>query len=125
MHFSLPKSIEILERTPDILIAMLENVSEEWTSVNEGGETWTVFDVVGHLIQGEQTDWVPRMQLILSANADKQFAPFDRFAQLQVNNGKSLSGLLAEFRILRQQNLDHLKSRNLSPADLDLTGLYR
>lgn len=80
MTFSLAKSIEILQRTPDALIAMLQNVSAEWTSNNEGGETWSVYDIVGHLIEGEKADWIPRMEIILSDNPDKAFEPFDRFA---------------------------------------------
>ena len=81
MNFSLSKSIEILERTPEVLNVMLQNLSNEWTSNNEGGETWSVYDIVGHLIHGELTDWTPRMEIILSEKTYKIFTPFDRFAQ--------------------------------------------
>ena len=79
MNFSLSKSIEILERTPGVLIAMLQNLPEDWTSNNEGGDTWSVYDIVGHLVQGEKTDWIPRMEIILSDKPDKTFEPFNRF----------------------------------------------
>ena len=60
MNFTIQKSIEILERTPNVLLTMLENISADWTSINEGGDTWSVYDIIGHLIHGEKTDWIPR-----------------------------------------------------------------
>ena len=90
MNFTLPKSIEILERTPGVLIAMLQNISADWTSKNEGGETWSVYDIIGHLIQGEKTDWIPRMEIILSHEPDKAFEPFERFAQFEESKVKSV-----------------------------------
>lgn len=80
MNFSLSKSIEILERTPDVLIVMLQNLSIEWTSNNEGGETWSVYDIVGHLIHGELTDWTPRMETILSEKLDKKVLPTNLYS---------------------------------------------
>ncbi len=109
MKCTLPKSIEILERTPDVLIAMLHNLSADWTSGNEGGETWSVFDIVGHLIQGEKTDWILRMEIILSDKLDKTFEPFDRFAQFEESKGKSLTQLLDEFKRLRNRNIECLR----------------
>jgi hypothetical protein len=124
MPFDLTKSIEILERTPHVLEALLAGLSEEWIKNNEGPETWSPFDVVGHLIHGEKTDWVPRMEIILSDRADKSFEPFDRFAQFKASQGKSLSQLLSEFKILRKQNLERLRSRNINPADLERKGKH-
>jgi uncharacterized damage-inducible protein DinB len=124
MSFSLLKSIEILERTPDVLIAMLQNLSHDWTANNEGGETWSVFDVVGHLIEGEKTDWIPRMEIVLSDKSNKTFEPFDRFAQLEENKEKSSNELLSEFKTLRQNNIEHLKLKKLSEGDLERTGIH-
>lgn len=102
-NFTLEKSIQILERTPNVLAVMLENLSTDWFFVNEGGNTWNVFDVIGHLVHGEKTDWIPRTEIILSDSTTKGFPVFDRFAQFEESKGKSLSDLLVEFAILRQK----------------------
>jgi len=124
MIFSLSKSIEILQRTPDVLIAMLQGVSGDWTLNNEGGETWSVYDILGHLIHGEKTDWVPRMEIILSDSPDKTFEPFDRLAQFENSKGKSLTQLLAAFKDLRQKNVDILMAKNLTASDFEKTGIH-
>jgi len=124
MNFSLSKSIEILERTPNVLTAMLQNLSAGWTFSNEGGETWNAYDIIGHLIHGEKTDWIPRMEIILSDKQDKTFVPFDRFAQFENSKGKSLAQLLDEFKTLRQQNMDLLHTKNLTEKDLEATGIH-
>ncbi len=124
MKCTLPKSIEILERTPDVLIAMLHNLSADWTSGNEGGETWSVFDIVGHLIEGEKTDWIPRMEIILSDKPDKTFEPFDRFAQFEESKGKSLTQLLDEFKRLRNRNIERLRSKNLTDQNSEEKGIH-
>jgi hypothetical protein len=124
MPFDLNKSIEILERTPTVVTGMLQGLSEEWTCRNEGGDTWSPYDIVGHLIHGEKTDWVPRMQIILSDSSDKRFQPFDRFAQARDSKGKMLSELLDEFRSLREQNLQVLRSLDLTPEDLARQGIH-
>ena len=124
MNFSLSKSIEILERTPEVLNVMLQNLSNEWTSNNEGDETWSVYDIVGHLIHGELTDWTPRMEIILSAKNDKTFTPFDRFAQFEKSKGKTLIQLLDEFKDLRLENINLLKSKELTNQDLERTGVH-
>lgn len=105
-------------------MAMLGNVSADWTSNNEGGDTWTVYDIVGHLIQGEKTDWIARMEIILSDNPDKTFEPFDRFAQFEESKGKSLTQLLDEFKNLRQKNMEHVRSKKLTAKDLEATGIH-
>jgi len=124
MNFTLEKSLEILERTPDVLITMLQDISADWTSVNEGDETWSVYDILGHLIHGEKTDWVPRADIILSENSDKKFKPFDRFAQFEDSKGKSLSQLLKEFKILRERNIEQLRSKKLTDKNLEDKGIH-
>lgn len=124
MHFSLQKSLEILERTPDVLDAMLQNLSSEWTSNNEGGDTWSVYEIIGHLIHGEKTDWIPRAEIILSDNPDKRFEPFDRFAQYEASKGKSLAQLLDEFKTLRKKNVEHLVSKKLTEDNLKEKGVH-
>ena len=114
MNFSLSHSLEILERTPNVLFAMLENVSDEWTLNNEGPDTWSVYDIIGHLNHGEKTDWVARMEIILSNEADKRFEPFNRFAQFEESKGLSLSALLDEFKRLRENNIHILLSKQLT-----------
>lgn len=124
MSFSIGKSFEILERTPEVLQILLQNLSEEWTHQNEGNDTWSVYDVIGHLIQGELTDWIPRAEIILSNSVDKKFPPFDRFAQFESSKGKSLQELLSEFRNLREANLERLRSMNITEDKLTMTGIH-
>lgn len=124
MDFSLPKSLELLERTPEVLSYLLRGLSDEWTSANEGENTWSAYDVVGHLIHGDQTDWLIRAELILSDHPDKRFAPFDRFAQFEASAGKSLNQLLDEFKAVRAANVATLRGLNLSSQDLTKTGLH-
>jgi hypothetical protein len=124
MTFTLEKSIEILERTPDVLNVMLQNLSTEWTANNEGGETWSAYDIVGHLIHGEKTDWMPRAGIILSSKADKTFEKFDRFSQFEDSKGKSLAELLVEFKILRKKNIELLRSKNLKQSDFRQKGIH-
>lgn len=124
MNFSFNKSIGILERTPKVLELMLENLSDEWTMNNEGPETWSPYDVLGHLVHGEQTDWIIRTKIILSDSENKAFTPFDRFAQFEESKGKSLTDLLDEFKKARKENLKFLSGLNLSENDLDKTGIH-
>lgn len=124
MNFTLEKSIEILERTPGVLTALLQNISAEWTSRNEGGQTWSVYDIIGHLIHGEKTDWIPRADIILSKKTDKNFEPFDRFAQLEESKGKSLTQLLDEFSIVRKKNIEYLRSKKLTSKNLEEKGIH-
>jgi uncharacterized damage-inducible protein DinB len=124
MQYSVNKSIEILERTPSTLIQMLDGLSEDWTSNNEGGDTWSAYDVLGHLIHGDRTDWLPRAELILSDNDEKKFKPFDRFAQFEESKGKSLNQLLLEFKEIRRLNVEKLLKLNISENDLTKTGIH-
>lgn len=124
MSFTVEKSIEILERTPEVLETMLQNVSADWTENNEGGETWSVFDVLGHLVHGEKTDWIARMEIILSDAPDKTFKPFDRFAQFEESKGKTLGLLLDEFKELRKKNIGILRAKNLTGKNLEEKGVH-
>lgn len=124
MQFDLNKSIQILERTPTVLIDMLSNIDEGWTMNNEGEETWSAYDIVGHLIHGEHTDWMARLNIILKDEGDKKFIPFDRFAQFKECEGKDLPQLLQEFKNLREKNLEKLKTLQLNEEDLNKTGIH-
>jgi uncharacterized damage-inducible protein DinB len=124
MIFNLNNSIEILERTPQILEIQLKGLSEVWTHSNEGEETWSVFDVVGHLIHGEKTDWIPRLETILSNDTNKTFAPFDRFAMFAESKEKTLHQLLEEFKTIRRHNLTVLKSKNITENDYSKKGIH-
>lgn len=123
MDFSLAYSLQVLERTPDVLEALLRDLDESWTSSNEGPDTWSPYDVIGHLIHGERTDWIPRMMIILR-DGDTRFVPFDRFAQFEESRGKSLATLLDEFKSLRRSNLELLRSVALTDQHLTMTGIH-
>ena len=124
MEFNLDKTIEILERTPLLLEALLKDLSGEWTMSNEGKETWSPYDVVGHLIHGEKTDWIKRLEIILSEEGNKTFEPFDRFAQFEESKGKTMNQLLAEFKEIRYYNLQVLKSKDITSADFTKKGVH-
>lgn len=124
MGFDLEDAIAVLERTPAALDALLRNLPEAWTRQNEGGKTWSPFDVVGHLIHGELTDWMPRLRIILEEGEARAFEPFDRFAQFEANRGKSLGELLDRFRQLRRENLAALRTLRLAPEDFARRGRH-
>ncbi len=124
MNYNIQKSIEILERTPIVLKTLLSGISDDWTMNNEGGETWSPYDVIGHLIYGDRQNWMQRLYLILDAKSDHVFTPFDRFAQFEESKGKTLTQLLDEFELLRNENLTKFKALNLQESQLDLTGIH-
>lgn len=124
MEQNLAMTIALLERTPAALNVFLRDLPEAWTHRNEGENTWTVFDVVGHLIHGERTDWVPRIQRILEFGDSKAFEPFDRLAQQRESAGKTLPDLLDEFAHLRNENIAKLRAFNLQPSDFSRRGLH-
>ncbi len=124
MNFTLERSMEILERTPDVLNTMLQNISPEWTSNNEGEQTWNAYDIIGHLIHGERTDWIPRAEIILSEKHDKKFEPFNRLAQFEESKEKSLTQLLDEFKTLREKNIEYLRSKKLTDKNLEEKGIH-
>lgn len=120
LNFELDEAIPVLERTPAVLLALLDGLPDPWTRVDEGPETWSPRQVIGHLINGERTDWVPRARIILMKGKYRKFDPFDRFAEL--NSPRPLTELLAEFGQLRSANIATLRGWNLTDEDLDLTG---
>ena len=124
MEFSLQASLQILERTPFVIETLLRGLDQEWTQNNEGGDSWSAFDIVGHYIHGEKTDWIPRMDIILGDDTGKHFAPFDRFAQFEASKGKTLNTLLDEFKLLRAENILKLKSKSLTDELLMQTGIH-
>ena len=124
MNFSLEKLYEILERTPAVLKTLLENLSDEWVMSNEGPDTFSPYDVIGHLLHGEKTDWTARTKMILKSGTAKTFVSWDRFAMYEESRGKTLSELLDEFEIARKENLEWLKSLNLKVTDLDKKGMH-
>lgn len=124
MKFNLTQAIEVLERTPLVLDTLLNGLFTEWITNNEGGDTWSPYDVVGHLIHGEKTDWSKRMEIILSEGSSKTFNSFNRFAQFEESKGKKITQLLDEFKVARQNNLSFLKSKNLTENDLTKIGIH-
>jgi hypothetical protein len=124
MEFSIDQSLALLARTPATLDALLRDLPPEWTHANEGPSTWSAFDVVGHLIHGEKTDWIARARRILEHGESLAFDPFDREAQFRDSAGKSLPQLLDEFAYVRAQNLAALRALNLQPEQLALRGRH-
>ena len=124
MKQSLLHTTALLARTPATLNALLRDLPEVWTLQNEGGDSWTPFEIVGHLIHGELTDWMARARMILNYGETRPFDPFDRLAQERESKGKSLSQLLDEFASLRARNLEELRAMNLTENDLERSGLH-
>jgi len=121
---NLLSTFALLTRTPAVLNALLRDLPDTWTLRNEGEGTWTAFDVVGHLIHGERTDWMPRARLLLQYGESRAFEPFDRLAQMRESQGKSLGQLLDKFADLRAANLAELRALNLRHEDLERRGLH-
>src|SRR5256885_16278925 len=124
MDFDLDLTIAVLRRSPATLRALLDGLSESWIRGSEGPETFSPFDVVGHLIDGEETDWIPRARIILAQGPNLRFEPYDRFRHRARNPGRSLDSLLGEFAELRGQNLALLRSWNVTDQQLDLPGQH-
>jgi hypothetical protein len=123
-EFNLDETIAVLTRTPATLDAMLRGLPKSWVRSNEGKDTWSAFDIVGHLIVGERTDWMPRTRRILENGEARPFDPFDRFAQSRESQSKSLEQLLDDFARLRRENLAALLALNLQPEDLNRRGRH-
>ncbi len=124
MHFTLDHARTLLARMPTTLHALLHDLPEPFVHADEGPETWSPFDVVGHLIHGERTDWLVRARLILQPGGPHMFEPFDRFAQEEASRGQTLDVLLDTFATLRAENLREFDALALSPADLDREGRH-
>ena len=123
-EFSLAEAVAVLTRTPATLDALLRGLPNTWVHCNEGKDTWSALDIVGHLICGERTDWMPRARIILENGEARPFDPFDRFAQSRESQDKSLEQLLDEFARLRIENLAALQALNLQPEDLTRRGRH-
>jgi hypothetical protein len=124
MEHNLDDTVRLLARTPAGLDALLRDLPETWTLRNEGENTWSAFDVIGHLIHGERTDWMPRAKMILQFGETRAFEPFDRWGHVRESEGKSLGQLLDEFARLRGENLSELRAMNLRPEDLKRRGRH-
>jgi len=122
--FVMEEAVAILARTPATLDTLLRGLPDGWIVAHEGGDTWSPFDVIGHLIHGERTDWVPRAKIILEHGEARAFDKFDRFAQLAVSQGRTLASLLDELATLRQDSLRELATLRLTDADLDRRGRH-
>src|SRR6202049_961241 len=123
-EYNFAEPIAVLSRTPAALDALLRGLPDIWVRGHEGKDTWSAFDVVGHLIVGERTDWMPRARIILDNGEARPFDPFDRFAQVKESQGQSLQQLLDRFARLRSENLASLQSLNLQPEDLIRRGRH-
>lgn len=124
MEHNLQQTISLLTCTPAVLNALLRNLPETWTSRNEGEDTWRAFDIIGHLIHGERTDWMPRARMVLQCGESQPFEPFDRWGHIRESRGKSLEQLLDEFACLRSENVCELRALNLRQEDLELRGRH-
>ncbi len=124
MEHNLPQTLSLLARTPAALNALLRDLPESGTLRNEGENTWSSYDIVGHLIHGERTDWMPRARMILQFGESQPFPPFDRWGQERESQGKSLHQLLDEFSRLRSEGLSELLTLNLQPEDLARRGRH-
>jgi uncharacterized damage-inducible protein DinB len=124
MRFDLDSAQRMLQRTPSTLAGLVRDLPEAWVRQDEGTGTWTVFDVVGHLIHGDRTDWIPRARTILEHGSSRAFEPFDRLAQFQASRGKSLGQLLDEFSAVRARSLAELAELRLEPEQLLLQGRH-
>jgi len=123
-EFSLPEAIALLTRTPASLDALLRGLPHTWTRRNEGKDSWSPYDIMGHMVLAERDDWIPRVRHIL-ANGDSQpFPPFDRFTQMREPQSKSLEQLLDDFAVLRQESLATLQSLNLQSQDFTRLGRH-
>ena len=124
MDFDLDRSLEILRQTPYTLQRMLEGLSDEWTIQGGSREDWSPYDILGHLIHGENTDWIARAEIILAQGQDRKFVPFDRLAQFEESKGKTLDDLLTEFAYARNANIEKVVRWQLTRDQLDLKGIH-
>ena len=122
--FTIEEGTAVLSRTPAVLDALLRGLPDGWIAAHEGGETWSPYDVVGHLIHGERTDWMARVRMILDHGESRTFEPFDRLAQFAASGGRTVAERLDEFAVLRRENLQALASLRLTGADLARRGRH-
>ncbi len=123
IDYNVSEAVAILSRTPGVLRTLLSGLEEHWVRNNEGPETWSPYDIVGHLIHGEKTDWMRRLELTIKPG-EYTYEPFDRFAQFEESKGKSLDRLLDEFESLRESNIKELKSIDVSEELLESKAIH-
>lgn len=124
MHYDLQQATALLSRTPAALNSLLRDLPDEWARANEGAGTWSAYDIVGHLIHGERSEWIPRAKMILEFGETRTFERFDRLAQERESGGQSLAQLLDEFARARSKSLDDLRAMKLASADLERRGRH-
>jgi uncharacterized damage-inducible protein DinB len=124
MNFDLEKTVEVLSRTPAAISSLVEGLSDEWTQRNKGADTWSAYDVVGHLIHAEESNWLPRVRTILEHGETRVFDPFDRFAMFEASKGKTLEDLLRRFAELRRASLAALERLDLDDEKLSRRGQH-
>jgi hypothetical protein len=124
MESKIADAMILLEATPSILNTWLGQLPPQWINTNNGEGTWSPFDIVGHLIHGEKTDWIPRAEIILSDRENKEFEPFDRFAMFNDSEGKTIQDLLEEFDQLRRGSIEKLNALHPNASDYDKTGIH-
>lgn len=124
MKFKLDDAIQILERTPQTFYTLLHNIEEKWSTNNEGAETWSPHDIIGHLIHCDLHNWIPRIQLILSSDTVRSFEPFDRFAQMNNKKQVSVDELLDEFMQIRHDAVEQLREMKITASHLNKTALH-
>jgi hypothetical protein len=124
MEFRIGQAIEVLAQTPDVMTALLQGKSAKWLNARKTPESFSPLDVLGHLMHGEITDWIPRVRIILDHQDSKPFEPFDRFAFQALIAGKTAEELLIEFAELRRQSLEALRELGVGEAQLDLRGSH-
>jgi hypothetical protein len=124
MQFKLPEATQILQRTPATLTEMVRGIPDGWIKATEGVGTWSCYDIVGHLIHGELTDWIPRARIILEHGEAKAFEPFDRCAQFREDQTRPINALLDQFAFMRAENLAILQGLRLSSDDLARKGTH-
>jgi hypothetical protein len=124
MPFNLSEATQILRGTPAAVTAMVGGIPQSWHRATEGGGTWSCYDIVGHLIHGEMTDWIPRVRIILAHGESRAFEPFDRVAQFREDQSRPISALLEQFTFLRSENVRALEGLRLTSSDLTRRGLH-
>ena len=124
MEHDLEQTIALLSRTPAALDGLLRDLPETWTHRGEGEDTWTVFDVVGHLIYADRENWMPRARRILQFGEEQPFDPFDRLGHVRESQGKSLSQVLDEFARVREGCLVDLRALNLTSEQMTKRGRH-
>jgi uncharacterized damage-inducible protein DinB len=124
MKFQIEQAVEILAKTPATVKSLLGDLSDDWTRGEENKNDWSAFDIVGHLIHADETDWMPRARIILARGENPAFEPFDRYGQFEKSAGKTLNELLDAFALVRRQSLDALRALNLTAEHLKLTAAH-